>query len=835
MRVVPQAAAGLAERCRAALAEIGAEPSADFERRFGSLRRAQTTGDGFRTPFVARNFELGELGRRVAEAAGGKGSVSVVHGDAGIGKSSVLAQVGRVASDAGLRVIELRCKGRETRTLAEWEAIYERTTGRSFADAIATAGSGAGVALARDLCAALAAEPTAFIVDDAHYLSGESFTVLVEVVERTAESTCVIIASRPEGVARLRSTLHNRRDSYDVRLDCLGPADVESALRQGAGSDLSALARAVYERTKGHPLYVVQTLAALVENGSLARGDHRWTLHSGLEASLPVSSTMRAFIEGRLTARGSVPASIASALALEPAASASELGNALAMDETTLLDALDDLLSLGLIEQPQSGPAFAFSHDLVQEAAVAMLNAGRRVRLHAAFARDLMQSADRDAAIRRARHLLAAGEALDASREFLTAARRSQNAGLSSDAIRRAGEGIAALERVGDSAQREAMLASLHREIGAARLALLDFDDAGKSVESAIARAHNYGDSRELTEALLLRAHLAGVTRSPAERGPIARETLESARTSGSPELIARALVEVSAAARESGERDAALRAAIEAFEAASVAECFDTAQRAGAEIILTCATWWDFAEALRWLSRIGDAASRAGSSAQAAHRNACALLWHLLERDDEATADLALARRSLDAIATSRAVGDSLAASRAFNSYLVAELARANGDGIAMLEALGTAESAEVTDLPARAIALDSMRIEGLLLRGAAGDTVRARTMCARIPQQTDRETAFGLSICAELVRAGVDARERDPAAAHSLRRALDALEDHAHRTPLTADAAFARLAGAAREIGSDAIAVRASERAAFFRTERRAAAGSAWGGRGN
>jgi DNA-binding SARP family transcriptional activator len=829
----PQAAAVLAERCRAALAEVGAEPSADFERRFGSLRRAETGRAEFRLPFVARDAELGELGRRIADAASGSGSVSVVHGDAGIGKSSVLAQVARASAQAGLRVVEFNCRGRETQTLGEWQATYDRITGRSFSENVATAGASAAAVLARDFCASLAEKPTALIVDDAQVLSGESFSALVDVVQHAGDSTCVVVASRPEGVARIRASLHGKRDLHDVRLDCLSTADLESALRQGAGTDLSALARAVFERTKGHPLYVVQTIAALVENGALARGEQRWTLRAGVEESLPVSSTMRAFIEGRLTARGNVPATVASALAIEPAASANELGRALGMDETTLLDALDDLLSLGLIVQPQSGTPFAFSHDLVQETAAAMLNAGRRVRMHAAFARDLERSRDRDAVIRRARHLLAAGDPLAASGDFLTAARRSQNAGLANDAIGRAQEGIAALARVDESAERDARLAALHREITIARCALLDFDGAAHAAETAIARARGANDLRELSESLLARATVADLTLTPAERTPIAREALEAARTTGNAELIARALAEVAAAARESGEREAALRVAIEAFEMANGAQRWDTAQRAGDEIILTCATWWDFPEALRWVSRVGDAAARAGSTAQAAHRNACAVLWHLLERDDEAAVELTLARRSLDAVAPSHADGDVLAASRAFNRFLLAELARVHGDGTAMLEALnGTAASA-IAALPARTTALTMMRIEGLLLRNGADDVDRACELSFGLPSHTDRENVFGLSACAELIRAIAEASKHKPDAARTLRRALDAVEEHAHRTPLLADAAFARIASGARAIGNDAIAVRAAERASYFRGERRAAAGSAWGGR--
>ena len=831
----PQAAALLADRCRSALADMGAAPSEEFERRFGALRRLESTSREFRLPFVARDAELGELGRRLTEAAGGSGSVTVVHGDAGIGKSSVLAQAERMALQLGLRTVELRCRGRETQILGEWRALFETTTGRPFAEAIGPAGSDAAAVLARELASSLVASSSALFIDDAQHLSGESFSVLTELVKHVVDTAAIVIASRPEGVARLRTTLYDRRSFAEARLGFLSDADLASALRQGSGNDLPELARAVFERTKGHPLYIVETLSALVESGTLSRAEHGWTLRSGLDELLPVSSTMRAFIEGRLTARGSVPATVASALALEPAASASELGSALAMDETTLLDALDDLLSLGLIVPGELGAQFSFSHDLVQETAAAMLNAGRRVKIHAAFARDLLGSADRNATIRRARHLLAAGQPLAASADFLTAAQRAKNAGLAQDAVRRAREGIEALALVDESAERDVRLASLQLETARASYALLDFDGAGAAVEAAAALARTRNREAELAEALLLRVQVAAAVQTAVERTSLATEALETTRKSSDRGLIARALVEVAAAARENGERTMALAAANEAFEIASAAERWETAQRAGDEIILCSATWWDFSEAVRWESRAADAAARAGSRAQAAHRTASALLWHLLERDDEAENELALARRIMDEQQFAlESDGGSLIVAPTFIRFLSAVVARARGDGPAVLRALDGVAQGGAADLPARAAALAMVRVDGLLLRGEPADVEAAREICAQLPTYQTTQSAFGLSACPELTRASVAARCREPDVNRALRRALDAIEDHAHRTPLAADAAFARLEVVARETQSDVIAVRAAERAAYFRSERRAAAGGAWGGRG-
>jgi hypothetical protein len=119
--------------------------------------------------------------------------------------------------------------------------------------------------------------------------------------------------------------------------------------------------------------------------------------------------------------------------------------------------------------------------------------------------------------------------------------------------------------------------------------------------------------------------------------------------------------------------------------------------------------------------------------------------------------------------------------------------------------------------------------------LRAGPADAERARELSAPLPAHTAMQSAFGLSACTDLTRATGAARCAEADAKRTPRRALDAVEGHAHRTPLAADAAFARLESAARESGSETIAVRAAERAAYFRRERRAAAGSGWGGGAN
>ena len=831
----PRAAALLVERCRSALREVGTNPTEDFERRFGMLRSPEIEArTELRLPFVAREPELSALSQRFGDAYDGRGSVTIVHGDAGIGKSSLLAQAAKMGTQRDLHVVELRCKERETQTLGEWEKLFEDLTQRRLADLIATAGFETTRTAARTIADALRA-PSVVVVDDAQYLSGESFALLGELVAAASATQCFVIGVRPEGVARLRTLLHDRTLAAELRLDTLSDRDVESALRQAAGAEFSDLARVIFERTKGHPLYVVEILASLVESGALRREERGWRLHATLEESLPLPATLRAFIEGRLTARGSVPAMVASGLSLEPAASASELRVVLNMDEAQLLDALDDLLSLGLLVQPESRAQFAFSHDVVEEVAGAMLNAGRRVRLHAAFAQALEESRDRDASIRRARHLRAASQPMAAGGAYLKAARQSQEERAARDATERAREGIAVVERLERSPESDALLAELNRELALATLTTRDLDASLEAANGAVALARSARDDGQLGESLLARAAIEGWLGASADQLGDANEAATAAERAGAPRLRARALVEAAIAARTSAQRERALELAREAYEEAKRVEDWGVAQRASAEIVLTCATWWDFQEAQRWVPLGKEAALRGSSLSQAAHYDACAALWYLLERADDAEHDLKLAARLIAASQNASAVepsGYPLPLLAFFNRYMFATLAIARerwDEGLAGVADLHV-QHASAT-LPVQTDALAMLQVQALLWRATADDVENAREICRELRPRRAFQSVLGFSSCIELSRACLAARVGDADASSLLRGALDAVEEHARRTPLEADIAFARLAVAANEVQSDAVATRAAERAAHYRALRRAAAGAAWG----
>src|SRR4051812_36226539 len=76
------------------------------------MRATGPTTDG-RARLLERERELAEIDRLVADAAGGTGSMALVEGPPGIGKTRLIAEARRRGTEAGLRVLSARGGGLE--------------------------------------------------------------------------------------------------------------------------------------------------------------------------------------------------------------------------------------------------------------------------------------------------------------------------------------------------------------------------------------------------------------------------------------------------------------------------------------------------------------------------------------------------------------------------------------------------------------------------------------------------------------------------------------------------------------------------------------------------
>jgi DNA-binding CsgD family transcriptional regulator/tetratricopeptide (TPR) repeat protein len=245
---------------------------------------------------LERDFECDQLAAAVDAALAGDGAVVALEGQAGIGKSSLLAYVAQCASDAGMRVLTAR-GGELEREFAygvvrqlfdgpltamapqERELVLSGAAGLGVS---ALSGPGPHAGAAADpgsvlhglywLSANLAArQPLLIAVDDAHWADGASIAFLGYLARRIEGLTLLVVyATRlAEGASERLPAIAEPGLVYDVlRPGVLSePATVELIARMLGGGCSDEFAHACRVATGGNPFLLQELLRALRVEG----------------------------------------------------------------------------------------------------------------------------------------------------------------------------------------------------------------------------------------------------------------------------------------------------------------------------------------------------------------------------------------------------------------------------------------------------------------------------------------------------------------------------------------------------------------------------------------
>jgi DNA-binding SARP family transcriptional activator len=346
------------------------------------------------TVFVGRERELTQL-RALAAGARRSGGIALINGEAGLGKSSLLARMRGELVSGGWTVAVGRCPEVDGAPSAwAWVEALGQLAERHppddpavapLLDPQAPAGDGGGGDAATGrfrlhravvgwLRHVAARTPLAVVLDDLHRADGETLALL-ESAARELEGAPVLLlgAYRPvEGGERLDESLAvlARRSPERLSLDGLAPPDVAAlvtAVHGGPVDDhtLSALA----DRTGGNPFYVRESARLLESEGALV-------------ALAEVPEGVRDVLRRRL-ARLPRPAVAVLRLAavVGREAEVDVLVAAAETDEDTVYDGLETGVVAGLLGEPAPGRV-RFAHALVRDTLYADLTQLRRARMH---------------------------------------------------------------------------------------------------------------------------------------------------------------------------------------------------------------------------------------------------------------------------------------------------------------------------------------------------------------------------------------------------------------------------------------------------------------------
>jgi len=259
--------------------------------------------------------------------------------------------------------------------------------------------------------------PRVVVVDDLHWIDRSSLGLLGRLLETSRDLPFVVLlGSRPGPMTDWATALGVER----VELGGLEPDETSELAADVAGTALAPTdARLVHDRTEGNPLFVGETVRALLEDGALQHEDGWLRLtEPELADTLPV--TLRAVLGARIDG---LPRDVR-----EPLGVAAVIGNTFAgsivsdmLESGDAGAALERLAEAALIARGEEPGTWRFAHALIRDVAYTSLLASRRRELHSRLAERLQTEAGTSPGLL-ARHWAAAGQAERAVPLFVAAA-----------------------------------------------------------------------------------------------------------------------------------------------------------------------------------------------------------------------------------------------------------------------------------------------------------------------------------------------------------------------------------------------------------------------------
>jgi DNA-binding CsgD family transcriptional regulator len=421
-----------------------------------------------------------------------RGGALVVRGEAGIGKSALLAEVGALTATSRMRV--LTTIGAESEEHLPYAGLHQLLHPiRSGIDALPAPQRDAlrvalglsdelaerpvpdgylvGLAALNLLAEAAADSPLVLIAEDAHWLDRPSADVLAFVARRLESEPIVLIATVRDGVpSRLGDT-----GLPSMRVERL-PEDTAAELLDAVAPGLTAPVRArLLSEAAGNPLALTELAATVGIPGGTA---------ALLPAVLPTVLPLTARLERAFTARvAGLPAETRTSLLIAALNDSGSLAETLDATASALGTAVGVAVLTPAVEARliELGPAaLTFRHPLMRSAIPQAADAGQRQAAHRALAETLSGQPDR-----RAWHRAAATAGADESvaTELELAADRAQRRGgvaaavaaleqsarLSEDPARRVERLLRASDLAADSGRRD-VVERLLREVATAEL-----------------------------------------------------------------------------------------------------------------------------------------------------------------------------------------------------------------------------------------------------------------------------------------------------------------------------------------------------------------------------
>jgi class 3 adenylate cyclase/tetratricopeptide (TPR) repeat protein len=485
-----------------------------------------------RTPYVGREAERADLVRLLDRALQGHGSLVLIGGEPGVGKTRLTEELGTEAARHGMQVLVGRCY--ETQGSPPYvpfveileQALAAAPSPGAFRqvlgdDAPEIAKLVPGLrrlvpdipppldlppeqerhllfnSLRDHLARAAVARPMFLVLDDLHWADEGTLLLIEHLAERIGDAPITIVGTYRDievtsghPLARTLDLLLRRRLGHRIALTRLSGEGVAALLQAMSGQEPPpSLVAAIHGETDGNPFFTEEVFKHLAEEGRLYGPDGSFAAGVAI-GELDVPESLRLLLGRRLHHLGTHGRRALAAAAVIGRVFTYELLDSLGeIDSGALLDALDDAERARLItplSEALDEDRLLFSHELIRQTLLTGLSQPRRRRLHLRVA-DTLERLHRDTlddhASQIAHHLTQAGPLADGQRLFSTlvrAGRQALGAAGFEEALRHL-EQAAALRQVATARQSADLLVQLayaRRSLGGSEAALTTWEEA---------------------------------------------------------------------------------------------------------------------------------------------------------------------------------------------------------------------------------------------------------------------------------------------------------------------------------------------------------------------
>ena len=380
--------------------------------------------------FIGRREELDQLKEALESTLSGRGSLVMLVGEPGIGKTRLAEEFSVYASLRGAQVLTGRCYEGEValpyrpfvdafrqymRERPDRELRHELGEGApevaklvsevrqrfpEIPEAPPLEAEAERLRLFESISAfvrnAAAANPLVLFLDDIHWADKPSLLLMRYLARSVAGQRVLILAAyrdveldRTHPLSEMIAILRREQPYQRVLLRGLPEHDVLAFLTAIESSEATAegrhdLAAALYRETEGNPFFIREVLSHLFEEGQLYREDGVWTARSNI-SEMGIPEGVREVVGKRLSRLSDGCNRMLTLASTMTGGFSWEALKAISDEsEAALLDLLDEALAAQLVSERQGDGAgsYDFTHALIRQTLYGELSTPRRVLLH---------------------------------------------------------------------------------------------------------------------------------------------------------------------------------------------------------------------------------------------------------------------------------------------------------------------------------------------------------------------------------------------------------------------------------------------------------------------